>query len=83
MDGLFITIGVLGATAVGIGSIYLLNRNTNKNPYDLTDQIGNTRTSYYNQWNPSTRVDAPYHPTFNRGGSKRRKHNKKKGTKRH
>jgi hypothetical protein len=85
MSEVFIAIGVLGAVALGAGSIYFFNKdsNTNTNPYDLTgpEYSGNTR-GYFNQWNPTSKVDPPYHPDYNRGGTKR-KRSKKITTKRH
>jgi hypothetical protein len=83
MSDLFIAIGVLGAVAVGAGSIYFFNQDSNTNPYDLTgpEYSGNTR-GYFNQWNPTSKIDPPYHPDYNRGGTKR-KRSKKITTKRH
>lgn len=84
MSGLIIAMSVLGAVGVVAGaSLYLSNTGADKNPYDLSDQYGNTRTGFYNQWNPTPQVNAPYHPTYNRGGSTRRKRNKKNTTRRH
>ena len=80
MSGLIIAMSVLGAVGVVAGaSLYLSNTGEKKNPYDLSDQYGNTRTGLYNQWNPTPQVQNEY--TY-RGGLKT-KRNKKNTTKKH
>ena len=80
MSGILIAVGVLGAVGVVAGaSLYLSNSETKKNPYDLSDQYGNTRTGLFNQWNPTPQVQNEYISSY-RGGlkTKRNKKNTKK-----
>ena len=80
MDGLGIAFIVLGACVLGvIGSSYLPTTGTTRNPYDLTDQTGNTRNSIFNKYDPTPQAQGPL---YFRGGSKR-KYNKKNTTKRY
>jgi len=80
MSGLVIAMSVLGAVGIVVGgAFYLSNKESNKNPYDLSDQFGNTRTGLYNQWNPTPQVQNEYSYS---AGSKR-KRNKKNNTRRY
>jgi hypothetical protein len=81
MSGLIIAMSVLGAVGVVAGaSLYFSNTESTKNPYDLTDQYGNTRTGLYNQWNPTPQVQNEY-VSYSAGSKTKR--NKKNTKKRH
>jgi hypothetical protein len=73
----YIIAGVLGVCAIGaLGTLYMNSSQNNKNPYDLTDQYGNTRSSFFGpKWDPSPQAQG--YRVYGGKTSKRQRHNKK------